>query len=239
MSNRNNMNGGRFIFGLILLLIGLVMILRHAGVIGYDLYDFLISFKMLLVVLGVFVFFTGNKGIGIVLMSVGGLLIFPEIFYDYRKYFWPGVLVILGGSFILGSRYRGNKHHFSGKSETMTGSDYFDEFVIFGGREVSIASANLKGGKSTVIFGGAEIDLRQSQLATSGVKIEVSTIFGGNTIKVPNDWTVINKVTTIFGGYSDSRLKDPTYAPNPNRTIVITGACIFGGTEIRNYDKIH
>ncbi len=239
MSNKHKMNGGRFLFGLIILLIGLVMILRHAGVIDYDLYDFLISFKMLLVVLGVFIFFTGNKGVGIVLLSIGGLLIFPDVFENYKQYFWPGILVVLGSSFILGSRFNPKKHGFGGNSDTVTDNDFFDEFVIFGGREVSINSSDLKGGKSTVIFGGAEIDLRQSQLSASGVKIEVSTIFGGNTIKVPNDWTIINKVTTIFGGYSDTRLKDPTYAPNPNKTIVITGACIFGGTEIRNYDKIH
>ena len=42
------------------------------------------------------------------------------------------------------------------------GMDYFDDFVVFGGREVFINSLNFYGGKITTIFGGAEYDLRHA-----------------------------------------------------------------------------
>ena len=118
-------------------------------------------------------------------------------------------------------------------------NDFYDELVIFGAKEISMSSKNLLGGRSTAIFGGIEVDLRQSEISAEGCSIDLTTMFGGNTLKVPNDWTILNRVTTIFGGYSDLRVKDPTYQPNPTKTIVLTGVCIFGGTEVRNFNKAH
>ncbi|MDA3880177.1 MAG: LiaF-related protein [Prolixibacteraceae bacterium] len=274
MEKKHNSNGSRFFIGFILLFIGLVMILERAGVLNWEIYDFLLSWKMLLVAIGAFVFFNGNKGAGIVVMGVGTFFMLPDIFEDYeqiRRYFWPSLLLVMGLLLILSNNRKkklketgwsykkdnshankGSSHAYSYTeadgdakteahyySKTGTDSDFFDEFVIFGGREINMVSSNLRGGHSTAIFGGAEVDLRKCTLAPEGCAIEVTTMFGGNVIKVPNDWTVLNKVTTIFGGYSDQRVKDPSYAPNPAKTIVLTGVCIFGGTEVRNYDKVH
>ncbi|MBN1767833.1 MAG: hypothetical protein JXR50_12870 [Prolixibacteraceae bacterium] len=276
MEKKHNVNGGRFFFGFILLFVGLIMILERAGILNWEIYDFLLSWKMLLVAIGAFVFISGNKGAGIIVMGVGAFFMLPDIFEDYKqikRFFWPSLLLLLGLVLILGNNrkkklkenswhykdfsgsqnegyskeYRngnsssnakahGDDHYYSRKG---VDSDFFDEFVIFGGREINVISSNLRGGHSTAIFGGAEVDLRRCTPAYDGCSVEVTTMFGGNIIKVPNDWTVLNKITTIFGGYSDLRVKDPTYAPNPAKTIVLSGVCIFGGTEVRNYDKVH
>lgn len=251
MEKENNTNGRRFFLGFIILLIGLVMILGRAGVLSYELYDFLLSWKMFIVAIGAMVFFGGNKAAGIVVMGVGVFVMLPDIFEDYyeiRRFFWPAI-ILLAGVAIMFSNRKGKRFkdsmHFSegsssfGSSHMNVNQDYFDEFVIFGGREFNIATGNLRGGKSTAIFGGTEIDARQCQISPQGCTIEVTTLFGANAIKVPNDWTVLNKVTTIFGGYSDLRIKDPSYMPTPSKTIVITGVCIFGATEIKNYSKAH
>lgn len=245
MDRKHNVNGRRFFFGFILILLGLVMILYRAGIINYEVYDFLMSWKMLLVAIGALVFLSGNRGAGIVVMGIGAFFMLPDIFNDYieiRRFFWPALILGLGVLFVFGnSRGRRLKEHsrmYPGSSSTVS-NDYFDEFVVFGAREINMATSSLMGGRSTAIFGGAEIDLRQCQISEQGCTIEVTTMFGGNVLKVPNDWTVLNKVTTIFGGYSDLRIKDPSYAPSPSKTIVVTGVCIFGGTEVRNFNKIH
>ncbi|MGF7138655.1 LiaF transmembrane domain-containing protein [Roseimarinus sediminis] len=242
MDKRHNVNGRRFFFGFILLLIGLIMILERAGILSWEIYDFLLSWKMLLVAIGGFVFFSGNKGAGIIVMGLGAFFMIPDIFEDYdqiKRFFWPGILLLVGLTFMFGNRKKLMRSHYKPGVHAEVSNDFFDEFVLFGGREINMATPNLLGGRSTAIFGGAEVDLRQCQISHNGCTVELTTLFGGNVLKVPNDWTVLNKVTTIFGGYSDLRIKDPMYAPNPSKTIVITGVCIFGGTEVRNFDKAH
>jgi len=246
--NKNHFHfGRRFFFGFILLMLGLVMILERSGVLSYEVYDFLVSWKMLLVAIGVFVFINGNKGAGVIVMGIGAFFMIPDVFEDYdqiRRLFWPALILLAGLAFMFGSSGRKlRKPPFTPNPNGINGqevnNDFFDEMVIFGGREINMATKNLLGGRTSAVFGGIEVDLRQCVISPEGCTIELTTLFGGNTLKVPNDWTIINKVTTIFGGYSDVRIKDPSYMPNPSKTIVLTGVCIFGGTEVRNYNKIH
>jgi predicted membrane protein len=246
--NKNQFHfGRRFFFGFILLMLGLVMILERSGVLSYEIYDFLVSWKMLLVAIGAFVFINGNRGAGIIVMGIGAFFMIPDIFEDYdqiRRLFWPALLLLAGAAFMFGPRGRKLRRpptqpNINGATSQQVSNDFFDEMVIFGGREINMSTKNLLGGRSAAVFGGIEVDLRQCEISAEGCTVEVTTLFGGNTLKVPNDWTILNKVTTIFGGYSDVRIKDPSYQPNPAKTIVITGVCIFGGTEVRNYSKIH
>lgn len=245
MDKRHFFTGRRFFFGFILLVIGLVMILERSGILSWEVYDFLLSWKMLLVAIGGFVFFSGNRGAGIIVMGIGAFFMLPDVFDDYeqiRQYFWPILLLLAGVAFMFGTRPKKlrefNNHDFT-QEKAEVSSDFFDEFVAFGSRDIHLVTMNLLGGRSTTIFGGAEVDLRQCGISNEGCTIEVTTIFGGNILKVPNDWTVLNRVTTIFGGFTDVRVKDPMYSPNPSKTIIITGVCIFGGTEVRNYNKAH
>jgi predicted membrane protein len=116
------------------------------------------------------------------------------------------------------------------------GMDYFDDFVVFGGREVFINSQNFLGGKTTSMFGGTEYDLRQAMLSENGAVIECVSIFGGCGFKVPPDWTIKNEVTAIFGAFSDKR--GATFGQvvsNPSKTLVIRGFSAFGGVEIKHF----
>jgi hypothetical protein len=116
------------------------------------------------------------------------------------------------------------------------GMDYFDDFVVFGGREVFINSQNFYGGKITTIFGGAEYDLRNTHLSTNGAVIDSVSVFGGCGFKVPPEWTVKNEVTAVFGGFSDKRGAAPRYInPDPSKTLIIKGFTAFGGVEIKHY----
>jgi predicted membrane protein len=246
MDKKHFLVGRRFFLGFILLLIALVMILERSGILSWEVYDFLISWKMLLVAIGAFVFINGNRGAGIIVMGIGAFFMIPDIFQDYdriKRFFWPALLLLAGLAFMFGNRHRRlhkiNQMRFDGTKSQEVNNDFYDELVIFGAKEINMSSQNLLGGRSTAIFGGIEVDLRQSTISPEGCSIEITTMFGGNTLKVPNDWTILNRVTTIFGGFSDLRIKDPSYQPNPSKTIVLTGVCIFGGTEVRNFNKIH
>jgi predicted membrane protein len=246
MDKKHFFSGRRFFFGFILLMVGLVMILERSGILSWEVYDFLLSWKMLLIAIGAFVFLNGNRGAGIIVMGIGSFFLIPDIFEDYKqilRFFWPVLLLFAGLAFMFGNRNhrfrKTNRMSYDGTKNQEINNDFFDELVIFGAKEINMSSKNLLGGRSTAIFGGIEIDLRQSEISTEGCTIDLTTMFGGNTLKAPNDWTILNRVTTIFGGFSDLRIKDPSYQPNPSKTIILTGVCIFGGTEVRNFNKAH
>jgi predicted membrane protein len=65
--------------------------------------------------------------------------------------------------------------------------------------------------------------------------IEITCIFGGTTIIVPDNWNVILDVTPILGGFSDSRKLRGDVIRDNTRSLVIRGTVIFGGGEIKSY----
>lgn len=111
--------------------------------------------------------------------------------------------------------------------------EYIDETNIFSGSEKKIISQNFRGGKITSIFGGSEIDLSSSHLAEGTNVLEVFYMFGGSSISVPADWVVVNKVTSILGGFSDKRNVNPTPTSGSGKILIIQGFVMFGGGEIK------
>jgi predicted membrane protein len=96
-------------------------------------------------------------------------------------------------------------------------------------------SRNFKGGKITAIFGGIELDLTKAGLAPGVSELELACIFGGATLIVPDDWYITIEVTPILGGFSDSRKLMPGRSVDLSKHLVIKGAVIFGGGEIKSY----
>jgi predicted membrane protein len=121
-------------------------------------------------------------------------------------------------------------------SSNENGPNSFDDFVIFGGREIFINAQSLHSGKATSIFGGIEFDLRKASMAPGGAIIDCVSVFGGCGFKIPMDWNVRNEVTTIFGAFTDKR--GDTYNEryyDPSKTLVIKGVSIFGGVEVKHF----
>jgi len=113
--------------------------------------------------------------------------------------------------------------------------DFFDDVNIFGGGERIYTSQNFRGGKITSIFGGSEIDLTKAKLAPGRNVIEVAYVFGGSTIIIPPTWNLRIETTAIFGAITDKRniIHDPE--KQDDGILVIKGAAIFGGGEIKSY----
>jgi len=225
----------RIFFGLFLIALGVFWILVKLDVIPDTWNDVLISWKMLLIGIGVFSMIGGNRTSGTILIVIGGFFMIPDIVLipeELRRIGWPLLIIGIGVALLL--TYRKG----SGVPENMNGNkcsvDYFDEFVIFGGREVFVNSNNFLGGKITSIFGGAEYDLRQARLSENGAVIESVCVFGGSGFKVPPDWSVKNEVTAIFGAFEDKRgMTAHDVITDNSKTLVIKGFCAFGGVEVK------
>ncbi len=237
MDNRVSENK-RIYLGIFLIAIGGLWILERLDIIPDTWENIFISWQMLLIGIGVFSYIGGNKTTGTVLILVGGFFLIDEVYAipsQLRQIGWPVIIIGIGIVLLITHGRKKNEPQFN--MENNKGSnDYFDDFVIFGGREIFINSQSFVGGKTTSMFGGTEYDLRQAQLSENGALIECVCTFGGCSFKVPPDWTIKNEVTSIFGAFTDKR--GSTFGQvvsNPAKTLIIRGFSAFGGVEIKHF----
>jgi predicted membrane protein len=232
--DKKEMSNRRVLFGLFLIVLGVFWILVKMNVIPNVWTDVLISWQMLLIAIGIFSFIAGNRTAGTILMIIGGFFLVDELLvipYQLRQIGWPVLIIGVGVALLLTHRSRNQP---SVPEPSSQGMDFFDDFVIFGGREIFINSKSFLGGRITSIFGGAEYDLRQAQLSENGAVVDCVCIFGGSGFMVPPDWTIKNEVTTIFGAFTDKRgASVHDVSCDPAKTLVIKGFSAFGGVEVK------
>jgi len=231
----HNLTNNRVIIGVILVLAGLFLAIRNTGFFPDFIDHVIFSWPMLLVIIGlVMTLGSKEKTGGIIVMAVGGFfmipLVFRETFHMYNM-FWPSIFIIIGVIFIVTRRRGWN----SVRTKGMIGDDYIDYVNVFSGGERQIVSQNFRGGKVSAIFGGIELDLTKARMAPGRNEIEIACVFGGATIIVPDNWYVTIEVTPVLGGFSDSRKLSPGRTVESSSQLVLRGAVVFGGGEIKSY----
>lgn len=234
-SETRHLTNNRTLIGVILVLAGLFLVIRNTGFFPEFIDNVIFSWPMLLVGIGLVMTLGGaEKTAGIIVMAVGGFfmipLIFRETFHMYNM-FWPSIFIIIGVIFIATKR-RGWK---GVSSQGIIGDDYIDYVNVFSGGERQIISQNFKGGKISAVFGGIELDLTKANLAPGVSEIEIACVFGGATIIVPDNWYVTIEVTPVLGGFSDSRKLSPGRTVDSSKHLLIKGAVVFGGGEVKSY----
>lgn len=231
----NSPMDNRIIIGIVMVLIGLFLVMRNTGIFPHFIDHVIFSWQMLLIVIGLVITLgsAGGRTAGVIIMAVGGFFLIPMIFretFDINM-FWPSIFIIIGIIFIFSRRKGWN----SVSTTSQVGDDYLDLVHIFSGGERQIVSDNFRGGKITAVFGGSEIDLTKAKMAPGVCELEVACVFGGTTIIVPDDWNVKIEVTPILGGFGDSRKLHPGRTIDMSRQLVIKGAIVFGGGEVKSY----
>jgi predicted membrane protein len=214
----------RTVAGIILIIVGIYFLLNNLDLMPFDLPWYFFKWQMILIAIGFFNLFTGNRKGAFVLVSLGLIFLLPELYpsINFRD-FWPVILIVIGISFFLRSR----------KSLLVdtTSDNTVDELTIFGGKQKVMNSDAFEGGKTNTIFGGLEFDLTNAKLSPDGARMEVFTLFGGTEITVPQDWQVKSNVTPILGGFEDNYRNKQAVEGAP--TLTISGTVMFGGIEIK------
>lgn len=231
---RGNLDN-RILIGIVLVIIGLFLVMRNTGIFPHFIDHVIFSWQMLLVTIGLIITLgsSGNRTSGIIVMAVGGFFLIPLIFretFDVNL-FWPSIFIIIGIIFIFSKRSGWN----SSRVVSRAADEYIDYVHIFSGGERQIISDNFRGGKVTAVFGGSEIDLTKAKLAPGVSELEIACVFGGTTIIVPDDWNVKVDVTPVLGGFDDSRKLHPGRTIDTTRQLIIRGAVVFGGGEVKSY----
>jgi hypothetical protein len=165
---------------------------------------------------------------GLLFMLIGGVMLLERIVYirfDLRDA-WPLVLVFLGG-FLVWRGFGGTRRPGGADS-----SAHVSGLAIMGGFERRSNSPAFDGGDLTAILGGCEVDLRRASIAPgTEALIDVFAFWGGIDIKVPEDWTVVNRVVPLMGG-----VEDKTSVPQPPaaKRLVLRGIVVMGGVSVKN-----
>lgn len=227
------------LLGIVLMFLGLFLIADLADIIPWRLRDFLFTWQALLIFLGlIFLSNRENKGTGIILIVIGSFFLLPRVIHVpgyWHSLFWPAMLILLGLVVIFSSRrHDGKGTYFGGHRRSASSEDWLDDVTVFGGGDRIINSQQFQGGKITHIFGGSKIDFTRAKLAPGKNHLEVVMIFGGTKLIVPESWEIKMEVTSVFGGFSDKRIKSMVVS-DTDRSLLITGVNVFGGGEIVNY----
>jgi hypothetical protein len=226
--------------GLFVIAIGLIFLLDNIGLLDLDftlhLWPTALIFFGVLKILQTRTVSGSLVGAGLILF--GGVTFLHEIgviTLGWRA-LWPLLLIIAGLSVVFksdkgGGLIRGRSLPEDGTAAFDKGSDdaQLNITAIMGGFERRVTTPDFRGGEVTAIFGGCELDMRQSSI--NGVAVlNVFALFGGITIKVPADWTVELEGTPIMGGFEEKTIAPAT----PSKRLIVRGYAIMGGMEVRN-----
>ncbi len=220
----------RAFFGVTIVALGGVLLLRNLEIIKFDSWNVFWGtvWAAGLVLAGLVTIVSSRKLLtrawGLLLMAAGvsiGLNAYGVIDVSIWKLFWPVVLIAVGLMmvFSIGSANR--------KRAEEPSTDDNEKVAIFYG-EQSRVRGDYTGGSATAIFGGVDLDLRQANIK-DGAIIDVFTFCGGININLPDDVIVKNEVRGVLGGSDDKTMSKPS----AKKTIYLKGECVLGGLEIK------
>lgn len=138
----------------------------------------------------------------------------------------PVIIVIIGLKMVLTGLF-GNKANEIMKKLRLEGKEPKVGCAVFSGCDMSCDGEVFEGAELTAVFGGVDCDLRNA-IIEKDCAVQVSAIFGGIDIFVPDNINVKVSSNSIFGGVSN---KTAVHQNAP--TLYVRGTCMFGGVEIK------
>ena len=216
-------------FGLMIILIGVVFTLDNLNIAHAE--DYLRFWPAGLIAIGLTKLWQvrhdqGSPIGGALFTLIGAWMLLDTLDYIDVSFidFWPLLLVFVGGM-IVWQGIRGRQQRVGANA-----NDTINAVAILSGVNRGSNSTAFKGGELTAFMGGCEVDLRNAAINGDAV-IDVFAMWGGIEIRVPENWTVIGKVTPLMGG-----VEDHTRAPQAATAhrLTIRGMVIMGGIEIKN-----
>ncbi|MBI3450258.1 MAG: hypothetical protein HY049_15255 [Acidobacteria bacterium] len=244
----------RAVLGLVIMAIGVLLTLGNLGILEIgSLWHF---WPMSLVAVGLAKVIQPagypGRGFGVALLLAG---VWLQLSYfgilPFRvRYFWPLILIFFGGLMIwrgvvstrpvppANDAWAGAVPSAAGvtvdgvrQQVTSSANTPVSVIAVLGGVEHRNSSQDFKGGHVSAILGGCDIDLRKASIAGDQAILDVFAFWGGIEIKVPEDWTVNVKGIPVLGAFNDRT--NPPKEPS-GKVLVITGAALMGGVEIKN-----
>ncbi|HEV3279470.1 MAG TPA: DUF5668 domain-containing protein [Terriglobia bacterium] len=229
--------------GIVIIGIGVLLLLDQEGILTFS---HLVRFWPVLVIawgLGAAVRAEENQGRlwGMLVVFVGAVFLLSALGYRHfeLRHIWP-FLVIAAGLWILYTSIQKGGKAAEGPNVGATGTPLdvsnldLNRVDIFGGGKIRINTRHFRGGRWLAIFGGSQFDFTEADIEGDEATINITAVFGGGELVVPRSWQVDVRGAALFGGHNDETrppLQDPA---TPRKKLILTGAWVFGGFNIKN-----
>ena len=199
------------VIGALLIALGVLFGLKELGVLQAD-----ISldgwWTLFLIVPGAVGIFTSRDKIGNIIVTLIGVYLLLAArgvigYGDFRGLLVPAIVVLLGVKVII-SAFSGRKSEpKNGVAECSSSFETKEESI--GGKAVTVA-------RVSAVFGGTKCNL--------------SCLFGGADLIVPENVEIKINTFCLFGGISDKRNNS---GGAKTASVTVNGFCIFGGADIK------
>lgn len=220
----------QLLVGLIVIAVGVLFTLDNLGITEADQY--LRYWPAGLIAVGLLKLAQSRDGMGGAfggfMFALAGTWLLLEQIEVVRLSFWDlwPVLLVMFGGYLVWQGYSGRQQRAaSGDANSVVSG-----LAVLGGVARGNNSRAFRGGNLTAVMGGCELDLRQAAIDGEAV-LDVFAMWGGIEIRVPEDWTVVGRVTPLLGGFDDKTR--PAQGASAHR-LVIRGFAIMGGIEVKN-----
>lgn len=220
------------LWGIVLVAVGVLLALNSLEILPFDL--FFEGWWTLIIIIPctIGLFTDGDRWGNIIGILIGVILLLwtRGIFtFDMLwKLVLPVIIILIGIKMIFGGMFNTKSAkiaaNLAASGETLrTGTATFSE------QDMNFDGEVFNGAELNAIFGGVKCDLRGAIIDRDCV-INVTSIFGGITVLVPDNVNVKVNSNSIFGGMSNKvQNKQGENIP----TVYISGTCMFGGVDIK------
>jgi len=217
------MNWGRLFFGLLIVAVGTVLLLDNAALLDAG-EVFGTWWPAVLVLAGILTFAANPRHwpVALIITAVGVAFLLSNLdVVDIGSIIIPAAIILVGLLVLFGR----------GLGARTEAGDRVNSFNVFSGSEIASHSKQFQGGSISAVFGGAEVDLRDT-VPAPGAELDVFAAFGGVEVTVPEGWNVVARGLPLFGGIENATAKEPIPADAP--TLAVNATVLFGGLEIKH-----
>lgn len=225
--------GGRVLTGLALLIIGGVFLVGNLT--GWEI-PWASWWPVIIIAVGLWNFKGKSWLTGLFITALGVFFLLSTLdLWDYSIgdiwRFWPVVLILIGARILFRRRKKRSRRDSEYvRDESEPGE--VNVTSVFGSDSRKVTDRNISGGQIVAVFGSADIDLVDAGLDGGKATLDVTAVFGGAEIRVPENWSVDLQTNNILGGVEDKRSRPPSGSSGERLTL--TGVCLFGGIELRS-----
>jgi predicted membrane protein len=225
----------QIVLGVLVIVMGLLFLLDNLDIL--DMHRAISFWPMVFIIAGVVKLYDtetrGGQLLGACLVGLGVLIILDRMdIIDFNvRTMWPLFFIGFGIYTIYRARTGRRLIQIDGVKgeQDLKGEGVVDIMAVLGGFERRVYTPSFRGGEITAIMGGCALDLRNSSIEGEAV-VNVFAFWGGVTMKVPPDWTVVLNGTPIMGGFEEKTARPP----DNSKRLIVRGYAIMGGVEVRN-----
>lgn len=239
----------RIASGIFIILFGTLFLLHR---LKFHIAPYLFSWQMIIIAVGIVALIRHKfkKLFGYIIISVGLLFLLQSWYPDSinKDIILPIAVILIGLAIIFkkrNHRFRNKRRftpeewrklHDTARYGDPTSDDYLDCVNFFGGLKKNVTSQSFKGADLVTICGGTDLNLTNANFEDK-VVLDISCVFAGTTLSIPNNWQINSDITTVFGGIEDKRPIDLVENSENKKVVVLQGTCFFGGIEINSFSS--